>query len=135
MGTQETLLSISQASKLTELTAKSIRLYEEKGILSPPVRGENGYRYYTQHHIDELRLIARAKRVGFSLEECKALVLLSNDPNRESVQVRDRAKEKLHYVQNKISELKLMEQQLQQWIAECPGDKGSHCPIIDDLTR
>ncbi|SHF67131.1 Cu(I)-responsive transcriptional regulator [Vibrio gazogenes] len=126
-------MNISEVSKLTGLTAKSIRLYEEKGILSPPLRGENGYRVYQQSHIDDLLLIARAKRVGFNLEECKLLVHLANDPSRKSCAVKAEARKKLTQVTRKLNELQLIQSQLEQWIAECPGDDNSDCPIIDDL--
>lgn len=76
------VMNISQIAKLTSLTAKSIRLYEEKGLITPPLRSESGYRTYTQQHVDDLLLIARCRRVGFSLDECKAMLTLANDPNR-----------------------------------------------------
>lgn len=72
-------MNISQIAKLTSLTAKSIRLYEEKGLITPPLRSESGYRTYTQQHVDDLLLIARCRRVGFSLDECKAMLTLAND--------------------------------------------------------
>ncbi|MDE1232678.1 Cu(I)-responsive transcriptional regulator [Vibrio aestuarianus] len=126
-------MNISQVAQLTGLTAKSIRLYEEKGLITPPLRSENGYRHYQQGHVDDLLLIARSKRVGFSLEECKSLITLANDPARTSFSVKEKAKEKLQDVSRKLVELELIKQQLEEWINECPGDEGSDCPIIDNL--
>ncbi len=126
-------MNISQVSQLTALTAKSIRLYEEKGLISTPLRSENGYRHYQQAHIDDLLLIARCKRVGFSLEECKSLLALANDPSRTSFAVKEKAQEKLKQVSQKLAELSLIKLQLEEWITECPGDGGSECPIIDNL--
>jgi len=128
------IMNISQAAKLTGLTAKSIRLYEEKGLIRAPVREDNGYRAYSHIHIEELQLIARAKRVGFSLEECKSLVNLANDPTRKSAAVRAKAQEKLIQVKAKLKELEQIKQQLEHWIDECPGNEESMCPIIDELT-
>ncbi|MCE0493002.1 Cu(I)-responsive transcriptional regulator [Vibrio salinus] len=127
-------MNISEVVKLTGLTAKSIRLYEDKGLITPPPRGENGYRHYNRTHLDELQLIGRAKRVGFSLEECRALVALANDPERRSAAVKEKAQEKLVQVEAKLSELEQIKQQLEHWIMECPGNDDSDCPIIDDLT-
>ncbi|GHX38139.1 MerR family transcriptional regulator, copper efflux regulator [Vibrio cholerae] len=126
-------MNISQIAKLTSLTAKSVRLYEEKGLITPPLRSESGYRTYTQQHIDDLLLIARCRRVGFSLDECKAMLTLANDPNRTSAAVRARAQEKWQEVSRKLSELTMIKQQLEEWIASCPGDQGSDCPIIEQL--
>jgi MerR family transcriptional regulator, copper efflux regulator len=98
-------MNISEVAKLTGLTAKSIRLYEEKGLIQISMRGENGYRIYSHQHLDNLQLIARVKRVGFSLEECKSLVMLVDDPERKSQVVRDKAQEKLIQMTKKLKEL------------------------------
>ena len=127
------MMNISEVAKKTGLTAKSIRLYEDKGLIKPPLRSDNGYRTYQQAHIDDLLLIARCKRVGFSLDECKAMINLANDPQRQSMAVKERAQQKLDQVTKKLQELQLVQQQLQEWVNECPGDENSECPIIEDL--
>ncbi|WKY92443.1 Cu(I)-responsive transcriptional regulator [Vibrio metoecus] len=126
-------MNISQIAKLTSLTAKSIRLYEEKGLINPPLRSESGYRTYTEQHVNDLLLIARCRRVGFSLDECKAMLTLANDPYRTSAAVRAHAQEKLQEVSSKFAELTIIKQQLEQWVASCPGDEGYECPIIEQL--
>lgn len=127
-------MNISDIAKLTGLTAKSIRLYEEKGLIQAPDRSENSYRIYSQRHVDDLLLIARAKRVGFSLDECRALVSMAHDPLRKSQLVKEKAQEKLSQVTEKLAELELIKDQLVRWINECPGNESSDCPIIDGLT-
>ena len=126
-------MNISEVSKKTGLTAKSIRLYEEKGLIKPPHRLDNGYRDYHDQHVADLNLIARCKGVGFSLDECKAMLNLANDPERSSFTVKEKAQQKLKNVEQKLKELTVIKQQLELWIQECPGDEGSECPIIDDL--
>ncbi len=74
--------------KKTGLTSKAIRFYEEKGLVTPPLRSENGYRTYTQKHLNELTLLRQARQVGFNLEECGELVNLFNDPRRHSADVK-----------------------------------------------
>ncbi len=64
-------MNISDVAKKTGLTSKAIRFYEEKGLVTPPLRSENGYRSYTKLHIDELTLLLpRQDRSVFNLEEC-----------------------------------------------------------------
>ncbi len=126
-------MNISQAAKATQLTAKSIRFYEEKGVITPALRSDNGYRVYSNQHIEELQLIARARRAGFNLDECKSLLSLANNPERTSAEVKARAVEKLLVVEQKISELTAIKQQLEVWVSQCPGDDGVECPIMDDL--
>jgi MerR family copper efflux transcriptional regulator len=128
-------MNIGEISKQTNLSAKSIRLYEEKGIISPLQRSESGYREFSQHHINELNLISRAKNAGFSLQECKEFAEMSRNPKRESRVVKLHAKTKLVEVDAKIAELLEMKAQLECWISACPGDSDSYCPIIDDLTK
>ncbi len=126
-------MNISEVAKKTGLTAKSIRLYEDKGLIESPYRLANGYRDYDDRHIDDLLLIARCKRVGFSLDECKAMLALANDPSRSSSAVKEKAQLKLNSVEQKLKELTAIKKQLKTWIDECPGDEGSDCPIIDGL--
>ena len=128
-------MNISQVAKLTNLSAKSIRLYESKGVIAPPQRSENGYRVYHQSHVNELLVVAKARRAGFTLDECKALVHLASNPNRTSAEVKARAEEKLVEVNRKLQELLAIKEQLEKWVAECPGDAGTQCPIIEDLKK
>ncbi|OEF23999.1 Cu(I)-responsive transcriptional regulator [Vibrio rumoiensis] len=127
-------MNISQVAKLTKLSAKSIRFYESKGVISPPSRSDNGYRTYDNKQINQLEIVARARAVGFNLEQCKSLVELANDPGRSSYEVKETAKKKLTEVNAKLEELQVIRQQLVEWIDECPGDEGPNCPIINDLT-
>ena len=126
-------MNISQVSKLTGLSTKSIRFYESKDVINLPLRGENGYRYYSEEIVEQLKLVARARMVGFSLDECKSLVELANDPSRHSCDVKATAKQKLVEVREKLSQLHQIEKQLTQWVNECPGDNNPDCPIIDNL--
>lgn len=130
-----TIMNIGEVATLTGLSSKSIRLYEEKGIITPPQRSDSGYREYSSPHLQELNLISRAKNAGFSLEECKEFVQLAQNPERKSSEVKARAQEKLKEIEIKIKQLREIESQLQQWITSCPGDANSKCPIIEDLTK
>lgn len=126
-------MNISQVSKLTGLSAKSIRFYEDKDIIQAPLRLDNGYRDYVDTQIEQLKIVARARAVGFHLDECKALVELATDPCRTSYKVKETTKAKLAEVDKKLAELTLIREQLVEWINECPGDEGPNCPIINGL--
>ena len=127
-------MNISDVAKKTGLTSKAIRFYEEKGLVTPPTRGENGYRTYSQRHLDELTLLRQARQVGFNLEECKELVHLFNDPARHSADVKARTLHKVAEIERHIEELQSMRQQLLTLAAACPGDDSADCPIIDNLS-
>ncbi|ENT6812411.1 Cu(I)-responsive transcriptional regulator [Enterobacter kobei] len=126
-------MNISDVAKKTGLTSKAIRFYEEKGLVTPPLRSENGYRSYTQRHLDELTLLRQARQVGFNLEESGELVNLFNDPKRHSADVKKRTLEKVAEIERHIIELQSMREQLLQLADSCPGDDSADCPIIDNL--
>lgn len=127
-------MNISDVAKKTGLTSKAIRFYEQKGLVTPPLRGENGYRSYNQQHLNELTLLRQARQVGFNLEECGELVNLFNDPARHSADVKARTLQKVAEIERHISELQAMRTQLLTLAEACPGDEGSDCPIMDNLS-
>ncbi|OFV47587.1 Cu(I)-responsive transcriptional regulator [Klebsiella sp. HMSC09D12] len=127
-------MNISDVAKKTGLTSKAIRFYEEKGLVTPPLRSENGYRSYSQQHLDELTLLRQARQVGFNLEECRELIFLFNDPSRHSADVKRRTLEKVAEIERRISELQGMRTQLLALADSCPGDDSADCPIIDNLS-
>ncbi|KAA8602194.1 MULTISPECIES: Cu(I)-responsive transcriptional regulator [Vibrio] len=128
-------MNISEAAKLTNLSTKSIRLYEDKGVISAPLRSDNGYRSYDKKQIKELGIVAKARSAGFSLDECRALVELADNPCRESADVKAKAQSKLNEVNRKIEDLLVIQKTLVEWVEQCPGDSNSHCPIIDSLVE
>jgi len=127
-------VNISDVAKRTGLTSKAIRFYEEKGLVTPPLRSDNGYRSYTQKHLDELTLLRQARQVGFNLEECGELVDLFNDPGRHSADVKARTLQKVADIEKHITELQSMREQLLALADACPGDDSADCPIIDNLS-
>ncbi|MTH44785.1 Cu(I)-responsive transcriptional regulator [Intestinirhabdus alba] len=127
-------MNISEVAKKTGLTSKAIRFYEEKGLVTPPLRGENGYRQYGQRHLNELTLLRQARQVGFTLEECGELVKLLNDPDRRSAVVKMRTLEKVAEIERHIGELQAMRARLLALAESCPGDDGAECPIINNLS-
>ncbi len=129
------MINISEVAEKTGLTAKTIRFYEAKGVISPAPRGANGYRYYNQNHIAELLLIKRSRMIGFSLDECRELLALSTDTGRQSRDVKEKAQQKLKEIDNKINELLQMKKTLEALTAQCPGDKTAKCPILEGLTQ
>ena len=114
-------MNISDVAKKTGLTSKAIRFYEEKGLVTPPLRSENGYRTYSQQHLDELTLLRQARQVGFNLEECRELVALFNDPSRHSADVKKRTLEKVADIENHIRELQICARTCWRWPNPAPA--------------
>lgn len=126
-------MNISDVAEKTGLTSKAIRFYEQKGIVKAPLRTSNGYRSYSSKHVEELTLLRQARLVGFNLEECRELLVLFNDPQRHSADVKARTLQKVAEIEKHINELGEMRQRLLALAQRCPGDAGAACPIMDSL--
>jgi DNA-binding transcriptional MerR regulator len=68
------LRKIGEVAEATELSIKTIRHYDEVGLVQPSARSAGGFRLYTQDDVDRLLTIRRMKPLGFSLEEMAALL-------------------------------------------------------------
>lgn len=128
-------MNIAEIARRTELSSKAIRFYEEKGLITPPLRSANGYRQYNQLHINELNLLHQARLVGFSLPEAKDLLELYRNPHRRSADVKKRTLEKIAEIDRQIEKLNEMKTHLTALTNQCPGDDSCCCPIIDKLTK
>lgn len=64
----------NQVAKIANIHVETLRYYERNGLISPPVRGENGYRLYDNDIIEKLEIIKYAKACGFTLKEVKKII-------------------------------------------------------------
>ena len=87
-------MNIKQAGEASGLPPKTIRYYEEIGLVAP-ARAANGYRDYAEDDVHRLRFIQRARSLGFSVEECRALLALYADEGRASADVKALARSKI----------------------------------------
>jgi MerR family transcriptional regulator, Zn(II)-responsive regulator of zntA len=67
--------TIGQVAKITGLPTKTLRFYEEKGVIKGAAREENGYRFFTKENIEEIKLIKYAKDLGLPLADIKELMI------------------------------------------------------------
>jgi MerR family transcriptional regulator, copper efflux regulator len=125
-------MNIGSASERAGLPAKTIRYYEDIGLLLPQ-RLENGYRDYSTEDVHRLRFLQRSRSLGFSVEECRQLLSLYGDKDRESAEVKAIAQSKLAEIERKIAELTGLHDMLSHLVAHCHGDERPDCPIIDGL--
>jgi MerR family transcriptional regulator, copper efflux regulator len=133
-GTKEAALTIGRLSKQSGVAAKTIRYYEETGLLPEPKRAANGYRYYEQRSVHVLRFVGRARELGFPIDDIQELLTLWNNKRRKSSSVRAIAEAHLAAVQDKIGMLQGMQNTLQHLIHCCHGDDRPDCPILDELS-
>ena len=126
-------MNIGDASERSGLPAKTIRYYEDIRLLKP-ARGDNGYRDYSNEDVHRLRFLQRARSLGFSVEECRQLLSLYGDSQRESADVKAIAGAKLVEIDRKIAELTSLWKTLQNLLHACHGDERPDCPILEELS-
>ncbi|GIL01787.1 MAG: Cu(I)-responsive transcriptional regulator [Alphaproteobacteria bacterium] len=125
-------MNIGTAARRSGLPAKTIRYYEEIGLIRPQ-RGGNGYRDYGDDDVHRLRFVQRARRLGFSVEECRQLLSLYSDKHRESAEVKQIAQARLREIDARLAELRGLRETLEQLVRSCHGDERPDCPIIAGL--
>ncbi|WP_421858769.1 Cu(I)-responsive transcriptional regulator [Oricola sp.] len=125
-------MNIGAAAERTSLPAKTIRYYEEIGLVRPE-RLDNGYRDYSDDDLHRLRFLQRARSLGFGIGECRLLLSLYEDKHRASASVKAIALEKIEEIDRKIGELKSLRDTLANLSKNCHGDDRPDCPIINDL--
>lgn len=125
-------MNISQAAEAAGLPPKTIRYYEEIGLIDP-MRSDNGYRTFSETHLHKLQFLSRARALGFSIEQCRTLLALWEDRARASADVRRVAQDHLAEIDAKIADLSAMRATLNDLVARCAGDDRPDCPILDGL--
>lgn len=70
------LVQIGQVAERTGLSLRTIRFYEENGLVIPTARSEGGFRLYSEDDVARLQVIKRMKPLGFTLEEMQELLTL-----------------------------------------------------------
>ena len=125
-------MNISDVSRVSGLPAKTIRYYEDIGLVRP-ARGDNGYRDFSAQDAHKLSFLGRARSLGFSIEECRTLLSLYEDRDRASADVKAVAAEHLERIADKIEELQALKSTLETLVTRCHGDNRPDCPILEGL--
>ena len=110
-------LTIGELAGELQLNPKTIRYYEDVGLIPEPRRSESGYRLYSRYELERLRLIKRAKLLGLSLAEIKELVAYAIDGHCNALEERlfSLVKAKLEEIDQKIDELVTFRDNLRQY--------------------
>lgn len=127
-------MNIGEVAEAAGLPAKTIRYYEDIGLITP-LREANGYRRFTDAHLHKLAFLARARGLGFSIEQCRTLLALYEDRARASADVKALAETHLAEIDAKMSELAEMRRVLAELVEACAGDHRPDCPILLGLAQ
>jgi Cu(I)-responsive transcriptional regulator len=125
-------MNVKDAAKVTGMASKTLRYYEEVGLVAP-ARAQNGYRVYRQSDLHKLAFVGRARSLGFSLDDCRALLSLYEDQSRASADVKALALGHVAEIDRKLKAMTEIKAELQRLVKACHGDDRPDCPIVEGL--
>jgi len=131
------LIPIGALARRACCNIETIRFYEKIGVLAKPARTEGGHRAYGSGHVERLTFVRRARELGFTLDEVRALLRLAEASDVPCAAVKDLAATHLVGVKTKIADLRAMQRALTTLIAQCDvrSDAADQrgCPLIETL--
>lgn len=125
--------TIGQLGRATGTKVETIRYYERAGLLAKPGRTAGNYRAYTQHDLERLSFVRRARDLGFPLEQVRELLALSDDSDRSCMVIDEITTAHLASVERKIADLEALRGELQRLLQSCRGGTMEQCRIIASL--
>lgn len=127
METEEQLLTVAEVGRLTGLTRKALRLYEELGLVEPAGRTDAGYRLYDDEALRRIELVNRAKVLGLSLAEAEEFIHVAegccgeNHPDLAKL-----VEGKLAETEQRIEELRTLGETLRGVLDRLAATEGQH---------
>ena len=130
----ERSIPIGELSRQTGCNIETIRYYERIGLLpEPPRRGR--YRDYGPEDVGRLGFVRRARELGFTLDEVRALLGLAAGGQASCAEARDLASAHLKDVRTRIADLRRMERVLAETVRACDAGDDACCPLIATLSK
>ncbi|GAA2884264.1 Cu(I)-responsive transcriptional regulator [Aminobacter niigataensis] len=128
------ILTIGHLARKTDTKVETIRFYEKSGLLPAPERTKGNYRAYDLAHLGRLSFIRRARDLGFSLDQVRELLSLSDNRNQSCAAVDAIANEHRSEIERKIRDLQALKLELDSIIDQCGCGTVAECRIIDSLS-
>ena len=124
-------MHIGRLAANANVSVDTVRYYERAQLLPTPTRTTSGYRTYPASTVERLQFIRRAKDLGFSLDEIRDLLALSDQRGTGVSEIWEIAARRLADVETRLAELSRLRDGLKQLVDACPGhgDPGA-CPIV-----
>ena len=128
-------MNIGKASKLSDLTVKTVRYYANIDLVKPKQSSLTGYREYSEEDVLKLKFVGKARKFNFSINECRELLSLYENQNRPSKEVKKIKLEKVYEIDKKLNELKNLRDELNYLANNCNGDDRPNCPILEAFSK
>lgn len=126
-------MRIGEVAKATGLKIDTIRFYEAEGMIACKGRSHGNYRLYGQEQVDRLSFIKRSRDLGFTLEQVRALLALTDDPRGSCAEVDAIVVAHLAEVDSKLVALQTLRKDLAERLECCVGPSTDECAVIGGL--
>lgn len=127
-------LTIGRLAKAVGVNVETIRYYQRRGLIAEPAKPPGGHRRYSPRVIDQIQFIRRAQQLGFSLDEAKTLLGMSDGASCREARIIAEKKHELIEIQ--IARLEKMRAELHVLIEACRGNRTrKDCPLIAALKQ
>ncbi len=126
-------MKIGELSRATRTNIETIRYYERIGLLPAPDRTAANYRSYGDAHRARLAFVRHSRDLGFTIGEVRSLLDLSDDPGRDCSEADRIASRHLAQVEDKITQLTLLRDELTRIVGRCRGGVAADCRVIEAL--
>lgn len=126
------MYSIGNLSRQTGVKIPTIRYYEQIGLVDAPERSGGNQRRYSQAGFARLSFIRHSRDLGFSLNDIRELLELSQHPDQECNNAHEIAARHLAGVRAKIAKMKRLEKELKR-ISTCEAGKLADCAVLETL--
>jgi Cu(I)-responsive transcriptional regulator len=126
--------AIGELGRLTGTKVETIRYYERIGLLAAAARTAGNYRTYGAEQVNRLSFIRRSRDLGFSLDQVRALLDLSDDRDRPCEAIDAIARTHLAEVDRKIADLRALRRELGNMIDQCRCGTVADCRIVEALS-
>ncbi|MGA9379345.1 MAG: heavy metal-responsive transcriptional regulator [Phormidium sp.] len=125
------LYKIGEVASFSGLPVKTIRYYEELGLLSPVVtRAISGYRLFDSQVLKRLDFIKRAQSLGMSLKEIQEFLEIHDRGELPCHEVKQHIQAKLQAIDQQIAALEILRSELQELLSDWKDPKSE---IVDEI--
>ena len=134
VSAQPELLKIGQVSAQSQLPVKTIRFYEERGLIQTAKRTSGGFRLFEPSVLPRLSFIRQSQALGLSLNDIQDILGIADSGERPCHNVRHKFQEKIVEIDDRIHQLENLKNQLQVLIEEADQREkldADYCPIIE----
>lgn len=124
-------MKIGELARKSGASAKTIRFYEEEGLLGEAARTESNYREYASADLDRLQFVLQCRALDLGLQEIKRLLSLRSTPEANCGEVDELLDEHIRKVQQQRKSLAKLEKELKALRADChPSQTVKGCGIL-----